>query len=77
MDIKRGEMRHPTFGLWPVDLRNDLRSALEDGTRKVVVWTARHDTKSALFACADRDPFFNINTEQDLQDAQAMLAGPK
>ena len=35
--------RHPTFGLWPVALRDDLRAALTDGLRKVVLWTDRHD----------------------------------
>jgi len=68
-----GHMRHPTFGLWPVDLRDDLQAALEGGTRKVVVWTDQHVTKTAVFA-GETDGFFNINTAQDLQDAESMLA---
>ena len=32
--------RHPTFGLWPVALRDDLRVALNDGLRKTVAWIA-------------------------------------
>lgn len=67
-----GLIRHPTFGLWPVALRNDLRAALEDGLRKVVIWTARHDGREALFDMPG-DPFFNVNTPEDLADAQAML----
>ena len=39
-DPKRGLARHPTFGLWPVSLADDLRGALKDGVRKVVLWTA-------------------------------------
>ena len=35
-DPKRGRVRHPTFGLWPVALRDDLRAALDEGLRKVV-----------------------------------------
>ncbi|MDA0720535.1 MAG: molybdenum cofactor guanylyltransferase MobA, partial [Proteobacteria bacterium] len=31
--------RQPTFGLWPVALREDLRAALLGGLRKVVLWT--------------------------------------
>ena len=66
-------LRHPTFGLWPVDLRDDLRAALADGTRKVVAWTDRHGAASAVFEFDDADPFFNINTAQDLEAAQLML----
>jgi molybdenum cofactor guanylyltransferase len=29
--------RHPTFGLWPVALRDDLRAALTGGLRKIVI----------------------------------------
>ena len=62
--------RHPTFGLWPVRLRDDLRSALKGGLRKVVLWTDTHGAASAAF---DDDPFFNINTPEDLARAEGML----
>lgn len=65
--------RHPTFGLWPVALRDDLREALQDGLRKVVLWTDRHDGREALFAADPFDPFFNVNTPEDLEKAQKML----
>ncbi len=67
--------RHPTFGLWPVALRDDLRSALEDGLRKVVLWTDRHEGREALFPADPFDPFFNVNTPQDLEAAHKMLEG--
>ena len=70
-DPKRGTARHPTFGLWPVALRDDLRSALKDGLRKVVLWTEKHGGREALFP--DEDAFFNVNTPQDLIRAEAML----
>ncbi|GLT09346.1 molybdenum cofactor guanylyltransferase MobA [Sulfitobacter porphyrae] len=70
-DPERGHARHPTFGLWPVGLRDDLRASLQDGMRKVVQWTARHDGREALFP--DEAAFFNINTPEDLQRAEAML----
>jgi molybdopterin-guanine dinucleotide biosynthesis protein A len=60
-------VRHPTFGLWPVALRHDLRAALEDGLRKVVLWTDRHGAASAVF---EGDPFFNINTPEDYMQAE-------
>lgn len=66
--------RHPTFGLWPVDLRDDLRAALESGTRKVVAWTDLHGTATAAFADDPFDPFFNINTPQDLARAEDIWA---
>jgi len=67
-----GLIRHPTFGLWPVALRDDLRAALQDGLRKVVLWTDRHDGRLAEFPDAG-DPFFNVNTPDDLAQAEAML----
>lgn len=70
---------HPTFGLWPVRLREDLRRALTDeGLRKVVLWTERHGCARAEFAVRELDgerfdPFFNVNTPDDMQAAQAFL----
>ncbi|MEO0863629.1 MAG: molybdenum cofactor guanylyltransferase MobA [Pseudomonadota bacterium] len=69
-DPKRGLARHPTFGLWPVALRDDLRAALADGVRKVVLWTDRHDARMAEFP--DEEAFFNVNTPQDLIRAEAL-----
>ena len=66
-------IRHPTFGLWPVALREDLRTALQDGLKKVVLWTEAHGGREALFDVGARDPFFNVNTPEDLAAAEAML----
>ncbi|MBC6437053.1 MAG: molybdenum cofactor guanylyltransferase MobA [Rhodobacteraceae bacterium] len=66
-------IRHPTFGLWPVALRDDLRTALEDGVRKVVHWTDSHGAATAVFPSDPFDPFFNVNTPEDLTLAEAML----
>ncbi|QFU09825.1 Molybdenum cofactor guanylyltransferase [Rhodobacteraceae bacterium THAF1] len=71
-DPERGIARHPTFGLWPVALRDDLRDALKDGTRKVVAWTDRHGTALAAFPVDRGDPFFNVNTPEDLDTARGM-----
>ena len=64
---------HPTFGLWPVALRDDLRTALSAGVRKVVDWTDRHGAASAEFPVGEFDPFFNVNTPEDLDNAQDYL----
>ena len=66
-------VRHPTFGLWPVALREDLRSALQDGLRKVVLWTDQHGAETHVFESGDTDPFFNINTPEDLELANKMM----
>ena len=65
--------QHPTFGLWPVALRDDLRDALEGGLRKIVAWTDRHGTGTAVFDAWPFDPFFNVNTPEDLAAAEALL----
>ena len=51
-------------------LRDDLRSALAGGLRKVVLWTEQHDGREALFP--DEAAFFNVNTPEDLAKAEAM-----
>ncbi|SFS64146.1 molybdenum cofactor guanylyltransferase [Sulfitobacter marinus] len=70
-DAKRGTARHPTFGLWPVALRDDLRDALNGGLRKVVMWTQQHGGREALFP--HEAAFFNVNTPDDLKTAEDML----
>jgi len=70
-DPKRGLARHPTFGLWPVALRDDLRAALQGGVRKVVAWSDRHNGRLAEFP--DEAAFFNVNTPEDLAHAEAMI----
>ncbi len=64
--------RQPTFGLWPVALREDLRAALNDGLRKVVLWTDKHDAGQAVFAETALDPFFNVNTPEELDEARRL-----
>lgn len=65
--------RHPTFGLWPVALRDDLRAALKNSLRKVVLWTDQHGGREALFEATPFDPFFNVNTPSDLRRAEELL----
>jgi len=71
---RSGEWRHPVVGLWPVALRDDLRRALAEGLHKIEAWTGRHG--AALAAWPDRpfDPFFNINTPEDLAKAEEIAA---
>jgi molybdopterin-guanine dinucleotide biosynthesis protein A len=68
---------HPVFGLWPVRLREDLRRAvIEEGIRKVDLWTARHKLATVPFADQPVDPFFNANRPEDLEAAAVLLTSP-
>jgi molybdopterin-guanine dinucleotide biosynthesis protein A len=72
---KSGEWRHPVVGLWPVDLRADLRRAVAaEGLRKIEVWTARHGVALAEWPAEPVDPFFNVNTPEDAAQAQRCAA---
>lgn len=66
--------RHPTFGLWPVALKEELRAELSGGLRKIVLWADRHDAATAAFSTGSVDPFFNVNTPEDMTRATAILA---
>jgi molybdopterin-guanine dinucleotide biosynthesis protein A len=64
------------IGLWPVRLRDELRRALvEEGVRKVDVWTSRYRLATVLFPepVPGLDPFFNANRPEDLDRAAALL----
>ena len=65
--------RHPTFGLWPVALREDLRAALTGGLRKIVLWTDAHGAGLARFESQRFDPFFNVNTPEDIAQAEILM----
>jgi len=69
-----GGRSHPVFGLWPVRLRDDLRGALVDqGIRKVDLWTARHKLATVPFSDQPVDPFFNANRPEDFAAAEVLL----
>jgi molybdenum cofactor guanylyltransferase len=68
---------HPVFGLWPLDIRDELRRALADeGLRKVDGWTARFPLATVEFAVGTADPFLNVNHPVDLAKAESLLASP-
>lgn len=70
-----GELRlHPVFGLWPVSARDDLRARLAARERKVMLWARALGAGVAEFSARPFDPFFNINTPEDLKAAEALAA---
>lgn len=70
---------HPVTALWPVGLATDLETWLEDPDhRRVFDFIDRHRVKTVDFTPLDGpfgavDPFFNINTTEDLALAEAIL----
>ncbi len=70
---------HPVFGLWPLTLEQDLEEWLAAGNRKVMDFVTRHRGQEVAFppiqASAETvDPFFNINTPEDLDRAQMLVS---
>lgn len=67
---------HPVFGLWPVSISDDLETWLSDpGNRRIKAFLQRHPTVTVEFPMVETpqgllDPFFNINTPEDLQEAR-------
>lgn len=70
---------HPVFGLWPVSAADDLEAWLRDaGNRRVRDFLLRHplavldfplvETSNGMF-----DPFFNVNTPEDVLAAEKWL----
>lgn len=58
---------HPTFALWPLSLTDALVSYLENGGRKVRAFIEMHPYQLVDFPMPEGiDPFFNINTPDDL-----------
>ncbi|TIV73045.1 MAG: molybdenum cofactor guanylyltransferase MobA [Mesorhizobium sp.] len=70
---------HPTFALWPLGLRDDLRRFLiDEDNRRVSAFIERHGFAAVEFPMIEADgeridPFFNINTPDDLAEAERLL----
>ena len=70
-----GDWRHPVVGLWNVRLREDLRKALVvEDLHKIEVWTARHGVAIATWPDKPVDPFFNVNSPEDVAQADKLAA---
>ena len=70
-----GGRTHPVFAMWPLHLRDDLRRAVvEEGLRKVDLWTGRYNLAVVDFPVSPLDPFFNANSPEDLETAAFLMA---
>ena len=71
--IKSNNTRHNIFGLWSIDLMDKLEEDLNKGERKVEVWANSIGVKTINIEFQNEDPFFNINTKEDLEKAKDRL----
>lgn len=71
----RGRL-HPVFALWDIDLRHDLKAFMNEGkSLSVMAFITRHGMVECSFpdfalAGETMDPFFNVNTPEDLATAE-------
>ena len=71
--INSNDTRHDIFGLWSIDLLDRLEKDLDNGERKVEMWANKIGVKSINMKFENNDPFFNINTKEDLIKAEEYL----
>jgi molybdopterin-guanine dinucleotide biosynthesis protein A len=64
---------HPTFGLWPVALRRDLKATLARGEARVMDFASRH--RHALAEFSGEAAFLIVNSPADLSPSEALLPG--
>ena len=72
--IKSNEKRNNIFGLWSLDLIEQLEADILRGERKVEVWANSVGLSTVNIDCKKPDPFFNINTKEDLGIANKMMS---
>ena len=72
--VRSNEKRHNIFGLWSIDLLETLEDDLiKNNYRKVEEWANKIGVKTIDIKIENYDPFFNINTKEDLKIAQNIL----
>ena len=59
--------------MWSTDLIDQLEKDLENGSRKVEKWANNIGVKIINMSFEKEDPFFNINTKEDLKNANKIL----
>jgi molybdopterin-guanine dinucleotide biosynthesis protein A len=71
---RSGGNDHPTFAIWPVTLRDDLRAFLDSGAKASI--RAFADARGAGRADFPEDgAFMNLNTPDDLSRAEVLIRG--
>ena len=60
---------HPIIGLWHTSLLSSLDFHLNKGVRKIMSWAKLHSIDYIDYSTEFYDPFFNINTKEDIDIA--------
>ena len=72
--VKSNNKRHNIFGLWSIDLIETLENDLiKNNFRKVEEWANKIGVKTIDIKITKSDPFFNINTKEDFEEAKKIL----
>ena len=72
--VNSNNKRHNIFGLWSIDLLETLENDLiNNNFRKVEEWANKIGVKTIDIRITKFDPFFNINTKEDLEEAKKIL----
>ena len=72
--VKSEEKRHNIFGLWSLKLIETLEEdIIKNNHRKVEKWANKIGVKTINITHDNIDPFFNINTQEDLEEAKKIL----
>jgi len=72
--VKSNNKRHNIFGLWSIDLLKILENDLiKNNFRKVEQWANKIGVETIDVEIKKFDPFFNINTKKDFEEAKKIL----
>ena len=75
---KTKEKRHNIFGLWSLKLADTLEEdIIKNNYRKVEKWADKVGVKTINVSYDNADPFFNINTKEDLIEAKKIFKNYK
>ena len=70
--------KHNIFGLWSIELYEKLEDDLiNNNIRKVQDWIKKNKITNVEFNFEEYDPFFNINTLDDLEAAKKIIKNEK
>jgi molybdenum cofactor guanylyltransferase len=73
---RSGGRDHFLTGIWTTKLAEPLgRLIMQDGLRRVQDFVAQCKAEKVVWAALPHDPFFNINTPDDLAEAEMIVGG--
>ena len=75
--VKSKETRHNIFGLWSLDLMDQLEKDIDKGERKVENWANSIGVSTIDIEYKNIDPFFNINTKENFEKALKIMNNDK